>query len=96
MSVLNICLDETANVCFEAKTVFIARYPWGNTMTEKLVKFIGVSEKTKYDNNRKVILQMLWKLDNDTNKIASRGLEMLRAEFQANYILADKLSSSKK
>ena len=58
MSVLKICLDETADVFFEEKTVFIARCPWGDTMKEKLVTFIGVSETTKDDDIRKVILQM--------------------------------------
>jgi len=37
-------------------------------MKEKLVKFLGVSETTKDDDIRKVILQMLWTLDSDTHK----------------------------
>jgi hypothetical protein len=59
MSALKICWNETADVCFEAKIVFIARCPWGDTMKEKLVKSLGVYETSKDNDIGKVILQML-------------------------------------
>jgi hypothetical protein len=105
MSVLTICLDETADVCFEAKTLFIARCPWSDTMKEKLVKFLGISETTKDDGTRKAILQMLWTVDSDTyceqltvthTEMFSVNLENMRDDFQANYFLSDKFIEFRK